>query len=406
MDKNVVLVTLDALRKDRIGIYNPEKELTPYIDRLAEKSVIFENCFTVSNTSAPSHTSILSGCYPMSHGLRRNGWKVNESTVFLSEVLKKQGLRTVGAVSQEMLTSTYNFNKGFDVFFDNSKMDKVMKKLSKIGTRKVNMRKIVQFFFVDTHSRAGKNTIAEVVNWVESNYKERFFLFMHLFDVHRDTFAEENRGIELDEVKRYDENVSIVDKLFGRLLNSLEKLELMKNTMIIVMADHGECLGEFRKKSHGYTLLDVEFKVPLIIYHPSLKPQRVRKMCRTIDVFPTTLELAGIKEKRNIDGISLLSMIRGEEDVTEVFMEGGLNYLDIRGIRTKEWKYIIKNGKEEFLYDMNCDPDEKANVKDKEKDVTIKLREKVKKHFECNENREQETDEHTKKMLKKLGYLE
>ena len=407
MVQNLVVLTLDAVRKDCVGVYGSTRGITPNIDSLAKKSMVFENCFSISNTSAPSHASILSGCYPMTHGVRRNGWKVTDQPLFISEILRRNGFKTCGAVSQEMLSSPYNFNKGFDTFFDNSNWDKTMAKLSKVGTPRLNARKIIQFMKIkNTHSRAGKKTLQNVIQWIEKNKEEKFFVFGHFFDAHRDTYTEENKENKLNVTERYHKNIEIVDGLVGEIVNHLKKLNIFDNTIIILMADHGECLEELKKKSHGYTLLDVEMHVPLIIYHPKIKGKKVRDFCRTIDVVPTILELLRIEQKTPMEGVSLVSTLKEEKDlIQEVFMEGCLTYLDIKGVRTKKWKYILKDNKEGALYDMQKDPAEKKDITEEYLAIKNKLDEKLRDHF-SKKSETQETDEHTKEMLRKLGYLE
>ena len=225
---------------------------------------------------------------------------------------------------------------------------------------------------------------------------------MHLFDVHRNTFAEENKGVKLNKEDSYDANVKVVDKLLSNVIEKLKALQVLEKTIVVIMADHGECLGEGGRNTHGFTLLDIEFGIPLIIAGPGIKQKRIKQMCRSIDVVPTILDLLKIVPKIKPDGISL---INNKEEIDEVYLEGCLTFLEIRGIRTKKWKYIIERNKDETLYDLSKDPEETKNVIEQNKGIANQLRERVKNHF-AKKSREQETDEHTKEMLRNLGYLD
>ena len=192
---NIVLISIDSLRRDRLGCYNEEKKnLAPFLNELANNGAVFKNQYTVSNGSNPSHCSILSGCYPVKHSIHQNGWKLPSNIPTLATELQKRGYYTVGAVSLESLSSTYGLNNGFDKYFDNSKYDSVMRYAAKVGYKRYTVAKILQHLRIfDTHSRSYKETNKEVLNWLDHNHQKKFFLFIHYFDLHRDTYGRERK---------------------------------------------------------------------------------------------------------------------------------------------------------------------------------------------------------------------
>lgn len=405
--RNVIFITLDALRYDKLGIYGNKENLTPTLDAFARTSLVFNSCFSVSNTSAPSHTSLLSGCYPVTHGVRRNGWKIPDSVILVSEIFKKNGYATVGAVSQEMLSSTYQFNKGFDTFFDNSPYDRMMSLFSHLGTQRYNLRKLLQNVFrIDTHSRDGENTLKDVTRWLHQHHERPFFLFLHLFDLHRDSYSRRTGKKSPDLHERYNHNVELLDFFLKQLFTTLQDLHLFDDTIIAILADHGQCLGEDNITFHGWSLKDLEMKVPFLLYVPGMKHRFVDSFCRTLDVVPTLLELAGLRSSLPFDGKSLTPLLKQDKPLSsEVFMEGCLTYLDIKGIRTPEWKYVLKNNHDEYFYNMRKDPSEITNLFKKNPKEAARFKAQLLAHFSGKEHH-QETDEHTKAMLRKLGYLE
>jgi len=418
---NVIFICVDALRWDKIGVVSDSNNsLTPNMDKLAKKGTIFLNHVTVQNASAPSQASIFTGLYPTTHGVRENGVSLPKNLKTMAEYFKEDNYTTCGAVGGGTLGSVYNFNKGFDYFFDNSKYDKLMHICSRIGGRRYNLRKVIKKMkLFDVFGTPYNVTNKKVLTWLDSHYKEKFFLFVHYFDIHRDTFSKENKNTKIQSREgRYNENAKIVDRAIGELINKLMQLRIFEDSMIIITSDHGEDLegeanifGRFLDKAgvskigHGRKITEGQFRTPLIIYKPQLIPQKkIKEFSRSIDLLPTLLSIINIKQNEQIDGEDLKdSIFKDKEIAKEIFLESYPVFGDIKGIRTKEWLYILTDGEKEELYDVNRDSDLKKDVSDNNKKIAIKFKVRVKKHFSIPYE-EGERDEYTMDMLRELGY--
>lgn len=402
---NVILISLDSLRKDKVGCFNStlSPSLTPNLDTLAANATRFEQNYTVMGATIPSHASIFTGCYPTTHGIRKNGWKLTENIMMLAEILKKEGYATAGAVGVETLSSIYGFNRGFDHFFDNSKYDRLTYYLSKIGWKRYTLAKAMQHFGIfDTHSRDYQKVNQDVFNWLDKNHHNKFFLFVHYFDLHGDTFGGKRKL--KDKAPHYDENVKIVDRALGQLLEKLKTLQVLNDTLIIVLADHGESLSG-AKLGHGRELKEEELNVPLIISYPKVLPAKtITTLTRNIDVMPTVLELLKVPTYFKMDGVSLIPTIFNDEIlVKDIFVETYPGFNNIKGLRTNDWFYILKENEQEELYKVNAEQQLEPQNLSEQQEIALRMKVRVKKHFDLK-YKEQEVDDYTLQMLKKLGY--
>lgn len=410
---NIILISVDALRRDKVGAYfNIENSLTPNIDSLAKNGSILDNHFTVLNGSTPVQISMFTGLYPSKHGVHENGYKLPDKFRTLAEYLSENGYTTCGMVSSGAISSAYNFNKGFNQFYDNSKYDRLMFWARKAGTKRYNIRKFLRdiafkkFGLFDIFTRTYDKTNKTALKWLDNNYKNKFFLYVHFFDIHEDTYGERTKS--KDVFKNYDENVKIIDSAIGKLIDKVKELNVFDDTMFIITADHGEDLSEHLEKTqHGRKISEDEFRIPCIIYKPGLIPtKRVNNLTRVIDLLPTILDLNGINLQQNIDGVSIKKSIFEDVDlVNDAFLEAYPLYGDLKGVKTKEWLYILKNGKDEELYNTKIDEKLKNNLANENKDLCLEFKMKVKDHFSI-EYKPGERDEYTKEMLARLGYVE
>jgi|SRR3989339_193854 len=417
---NIILISIDSLRKDRVGCYNPDKKhLTPGLNQLAETGVVFENNYTVSNGSNPSHCSILTGLYPVHHSVHQNGWKLPLDKNTLAQELQKKGYYTIGAVSLETLSSAYNLNQGFDKFYDNSKYDPLMRLAARCGYKRYTLAKFLQEArLFDTHSRDYESTNKEVLNWIEQNFQKKFFLFVHYFDIHRDTYGRKNnRRDKLYKEENYDQNVKISDLAVQQLVEKLKEKGVYEDTLIVILADHGENIfDKYPLVNHGWEISQPEFNTPLIIHFPkAIAAKRIKFLTRTIDVMPTILDLAGGKILENIDGKSLKKpiLISKAEDLTPdiadnlptaVLMENYAGFKNIKGIKKGKWFYILREDKIEELYDTEKDYTLTQNLILENQELALRLNTAIKTYYQ-DKKPDQETDEYTKEMLRKLGYL-
>lgn len=304
---NVVMISADALRSDKVG------ELTPNINKLAGTK--FLNHITIQNGSGPNQISLFTGLYPKNHGVHENGLRLPDNLKTIAEYFKENEYKTCGSVGSGVLGSVYNFNKGFDTFYDNSKYDKLMHFCSRIGGRRYNLRKVVKKLrLFDVFGTRYNTTNKRVLNWLDENHKKKFFMFIHYFDIHHDTFSKENKNFEIKSREGiYDENVKIVDNAIGKVLDKLKELNVFEDTLIMLTADHGESFEEmgttetFNKEvGHGTNITEEQFKIPWIIYKKGLILNKgVKVLSRSIDVLPTLLSILKIKKNVETDGEDL-----------------------------------------------------------------------------------------------------
>ena len=410
---NIILISIDSLRRDRLRAYDERNSaLAPQINALASQGAVFKHHYTVSNGSNPSHCSILTGAYPVKHGVHQNGWKLSESVPTLAAELQKRGYYTVGAVSLETLSSMYGLNRGFDTYFDNSKHDGMMKLARKIGYKRYTVAKALQHLRIfDTHSRSYKDTNKDVLSWLDENSHKKFFFFVHYFDLHRDTYGRERKQYgKKYKFDHYNKNVEVSDIAITELVNKLKEKGIFEKTMIVMLSDHGETLMEkYPKVGHGWEICQQEFNTPLIFHYPPLiKPQEVKHLSRTIDVVPTILEFADCNIPTSLDGKSFKKVLTGGEgdDLPKLaILENYAGFKNIKAIKKDQWFYILRDDSVEELYNDEEDYNLDHNIIGENQDVAKRLRATVDAYYE-NRQDDQETDEYTKEMLRKLGYLD
>ncbi len=401
---NVVFVTLDALRRDKLGCYGHKGNLTPAIDSIAKKSIVFDNAVTVSNTTDPSHASFLTGTYPNVHGVKENGWKLKKDTPRLAVELKKSGRLTAAAVSVEHLSSFFGWDLGFDYYFNNNRFDKVYHFFSRFDF-KIGKYRFFSFlsllrkigFLKNTHFRSSSETNRVVLPWIERNSCKDFFLWVHYFDCHKPYKPD------------YDSGVRLVDNAVGDLVEKLKETSVLEKTILVLTSDHGETFKEEHGyEEHGHSLYEPEIRIPLIVYCPKkLGRGRIKQQVRSIDLMPTILEMLSLKVPTACQGKSLLPALNGKSLMLDAFIESYPVYRDSKCIRTHDgWKYIFNADKEDELFNLLNDPFEKNNLIKKEKALAKKLKKRLFEWIESGERIEsQQIDSFTSSTLKGLGYL-
>ncbi len=401
---NVVFVTLDALRRDRLGCYGHKGNLTPAVDSIAEKGIVFENAVTVSNTTDPSHASFFTATYPNVHGVRENGWKLKKKIPMLAGELKRGGYATAAAVSVEHLSSYFGWNSGFDYYFNNNKFDSAYHSLSRLGFRLGKYRFFSVFSLLrkagllkNTHCRPSSETNRAVLPWIEKHAGENFFLWIHYFDIHK------------PYKPNYDSGVKLVDEAVGKLTEKLRETGIFEKTALVLTSDHGETFKEEHGyEEHGHSLYEQEIRIPLILHFPQkLGKARIEQQVRSIDVMPTLLELLSLKIPKTCQGRSLLPALNGEELGLDAFVESYPVYRDSKCLRTHNgWKYIFNADREDELFNLGNDQFEKNNLLEKEKDTAEKMKKMLFEWIESGETIEnQQIDGFTANNLKGLGYL-
>ena len=314
---HVLLITLDTTRADRLGCYGYTKQTSPCLDELAKQAVQFDLAIAQAAVTPVSHASILTGLDPYHHGLRvLHGLVENrlaEEHETLAETWQKVGGQTAAFVSAFPVTAAFGLEQGFEHFDDRFPQADGKGLVSPDGTVNTDM----------SQRRADKTTEAAIA-WLDSNADpdRPLFMWVHYWDPHDpyilppqtvlDKFepASQSRDDLLRAI--YDADVFYMDANLGRLLEAFRRRGFWDNTLVIVVADHGEGLGDHDWWTHGI-LYQEQIHVPLIIRAPGIKGAlRISSLVRTIDLMPTILEVVGVSPEfwPNMDGESLLEMMQ------------------------------------------------------------------------------------------------
>jgi len=390
---NLVLVTIDTLRADRLGCYGYSKIETPNLDQFAQRGVVLENAVAQAPLTAPSHASMLTGMYPTVHKVRdTGGFVLQPSNTTVAAILHQQGWDTAAFVGASVLKKSFGFNQGFAVYDDQMPKPGASKMASEYPER-----------------RAGE-VVDRAIAWLGSQSGKPFFLWVHVFDPHSPydppaPFREKYAG------RLYDGEVAYTDQQLGRLLETVGKKSPPENTLIAVLSDHGESLSEHGEYTHGVFLYDATLRIAFLLGGPGVpKGLRVKQQARTIDLLPTLLELMGIKAPQGAQGASLRPAFAGKEVPTAysyaetLFTKINMGWAELRGIRTNRWKYIRAPKPE--LYDLVQDPAETTNVIAGRPAEAQELEAKLKAVTGNVEKVETAVvDRRTVEQLKSLGYL-
>jgi len=357
---NVLFVSIDTLRADHLGCYGCPRPTSPSLDALAAKSVVFESAQSASSWTLPSLASLMTSMPASAHECDRIASRLDPSYPTLAEILRDSGYDTAFVASHVFLSAGYGLQQGF----------------THVDTR------ILQ----DESAITSPAVTDWGVRWLENKAAAHddvpWFLWLHYFDPHAPYLVHEGIserfGTESD-LDRYDGEIAFTDGHLGRLFEAFERLGFAADTVVVVVADHGEEFGEHGNKGHGYDLHEEVVRVPLILRVPGTAPRRVPDVVPTLDVLPTILELCGARPRRVIEGRSLAPLLAGRPDeareaLSEVRWQFGQ---DMKSLRQGPWKLIDsrrdKNAAE-LLFEKESDRAETANVIAEHADVAERLR--------------------------------
>ncbi|MCJ7525269.1 MAG: sulfatase-like hydrolase/transferase [Candidatus Aminicenantes bacterium] len=390
-DFNVLLITVDTLRFDRVGILDPRHVKTPNLDALAKKSLIFSRAFAHNPVTLPSHTNILTGTTPLSHGISDNtGFKLDKKFLTLPKYLQRQGYRTAAFIGAFPLDSRFGLDQGFDLYDDY------------YGTH--NDREL---FFVE---RSAEKVITPAMAWI-GKQPQKWFGWIHLFDPHQ-PYLPPSPYKEKYAADLYSGEVAYVDAQLGVLFDFLNKKRLLEKTVIILTADHGEALGEKGEETHSYFAYNNTIHVPLFVRIPGRKPETFAKNVCHADIFPTVCSVLGLKIPPGLQGESLLDILAsGGRKNPEIYFESLTAYLNrdwapLRGMISGNSKFIDLPIKE--VYDLKSDFSEMNNLAGGSKigqlkDSLNRLIKRLKSRLAPG--RENRMDPEVQKRLKALGYI-
>lgn len=429
MKFNVVLITVDSLRADFLGVYNEEfreENVSPNIDKWAGASVIFANAVSQSCHTSPSFLAMLSGNYPSKFG----DWfsKLSEKRPIISEIFQENGYSTYAFNSNPHISSYTGFQRGFDVFKDNMP-----------GVKRLNKQIILQIgrlkaLIKEPYERA-QTINSQVINLLKKIAKP-YFLWVHFMDVHGPYVSKKGwsfgnrisaanlwrkavqRSSHITEheknrlVETYKEEISYLDSHIATLFDHLYD----ENTIIIFTADHGDLFGEHELFGHPLILYNKLLHVPLFIRFPKamkFKNRVIHDPVRLMDIVPTLVDILNLKTEYIFDGESFKPLLDGSPEGYSdkyIISEVSRKHLCIRKGRWKLFVNYTDNITE--LYDLHEDPAEKKNLYFMHKDVAEELGTVLQEHLMKNSstNREKpeklEHNEEIKARLKSLGYMD
>lgn len=393
---NILLISVDTLRADRLGAYGAAAVETPAIDGLARQGVRFEHAFTPVPLTLPAHWTMHTGLEPWHHGVADNGMSPDlPPGATLAEKLGAQGYDTAAFVSAFVLHSTFGLDRGFARYDDGPAADAALDQL--------------------THATApAGERVGRALRWLQKRDaagSRPFFLWLHLFDPH----APYDPPVQFRARYRdrpYDGEVAFVDQQLARLLAGLDRLGVTERTLVVLTADHGESLGEHGEETHGVLLYDATLRIPLIFRYPAALPagELRREPATLADVAPTLLALAGF-DPGAVDGRDLFAEEPGGPRTLAAISEGPqrrFGWARLTALRDERWKYIASPAPE--LFDWQADPGELRDLRQAEPERADRMARAVRAidrelSSRLEERADSEVSAETRANLAALGYV-
>jgi arylsulfatase A-like enzyme/predicted Zn-dependent protease len=398
-DFNVIVITLDTTRADRLPSYGCRDLTTPTIDAFAARGVRFENCYAQTPLTLPSHTTLMTGTLPLFHGIRDNGgFFVPQKLVTMAELFKDKGYETGAFIAAYVLDSKWGLNQGFDTYYDKFDMGK-FKRIS-----------------LGTVQRPANEVMDQALPWLEARKDKKFFTWLHLYDPHS-PYEPPPPYDKLYADHPYLGEIAFADSQLGRLWDFLGSNGLLEKTFIVFAGDHGESLGEHEEQSHGFFVYQAAIHVPLIVVTPFPKLQGVAspEVTGLVDVLPTVCDMAGLSVPAEVQGRSLLPCLFGRRRPETPLAYSETYYprfhygwSDLKAVQDGRYKLILAPVPE--LYDVVADPREENNLVYIEKKAYAKMRAEAEAFIERAGRNAYETDlskidEETREKLSALGYV-
>ena len=336
---NIVLITLDSTRADRIGFLGSKAKLTPNLDNLARQGMVFEQAYSQAPLTVVSHATILSGTYPQTHRASEFGNRLAPTLPFVPDLLRARGYRTAAFVGSIALDPKNGFAPGFDRGFAEYNAGFHQPERGQSGTGSIG--------------RPGAQVVARATAWLSRNPQGPFFLWVHLNDP-------QGSGAS------YNSAVTAADAAVGKLVAALRASKLYDDALIVIASDHGESLGAHGEDTHGVFLYDETIHVPLLVKLPqNLNPaKRVATRASLVDIAPTVLEIAGVPIPSQMQGQSLLRIAKSNADQpvysASDFPQRAFGWSALESWRAGKYLYIRAPKPE--LYDLSTDPGATHNL--------------------------------------------
>ena len=368
---NIVLITLDTTRADRMGFLGSTRKLTPHLDAMAQQGVVFTRAYSHVPLTTASHTTILTGTYPQFNHVNDFGVPLSPRLPYLPDILHQWGYQTGAFVASLVLDpldgTAPGFDRGFDVYDAGFH-------LRRHGADRYQ-----------TVERRAEVVVEHALGWLSKVPNKPFFLWVHLYDAH-DPYDPPSPYKERFAAQPYDGEIAYADACLGKLLEALRQHGLYDETMIAVMADHGESLGAHGESTHGVFLYDETLHVPLLIKLPLNRGagRRIEARAGLVDVAPTVLAAAGLTPPSQMQGQSLLALVKAAPDANAEgsspdrpayaetdYPHRAFGWGALRALRTG--KYLFIQAPERELYNQSSDPEETHNLAGSSKAVADTL---------------------------------
>jgi len=467
---NLILIVMDSVRVANLSCYGYPRTTTPHLDTLAAESTLFEKAFSVGCWTLPVHASLFTGLHSFSHGVKVSKDALPKDFPTLATQLKQLGYQTVSFSDNAYISDRTGLTNGFDTVYDiwrlvmahgieRTKSSKLIKKLEPYGPPAkpliAVMRTLQQFRSMIKRQRRQGDKGAGLTNqflreWLTEirNPTQPFFLFVNYMECHepyrppypydrsfmprhfsewRVSRLRNNKEAILnapDKQQRddleilqalYDGELSYLDAKIGEVIQTLESLGILDETVVVVTSDHGDSLGEHHHIGHRMALYEQLVHVPLIVRYPRRFPasKRVPDLVSLIDLYPTFLELGG----GDLSGASLKGNYRLIADHARPFVIAentapkSQNGVIARMLRNNQYKYIWKSNQEHELYDVLADPQEQANLISARSEVAARLNEQLQAWLDSLGNHQFEAgqveyDQVMLERLRELGYVD
>ena len=364
---NIVLITLDTTRADRMGFMGSRRGLTPNLDGLARQSAVFTRAYAQVPLTSPSHATILTGTYPQYHHVLDFPDVLGEDLPYAPAILQSHGYHTAAFIASLALDphgGAPGFDRGFDVYNAGFSSAKFLAERDRYNSIE----------------RRGDEVVSRATTWLNHNPKGPFFMWVHLYDPHEPYDPPEPYKSRY-AAEPYDGEIAYMDSAVGKLLGELKTRGLYDGAMIAVMADHGESLGAHGEETHGFFLYDETINVPLVIKLPHARAaeKRIQNRVELVDVMPTMLQTAGIAVPAEVQGESLLGLMttttKGEAEQSTAAANSWPNraayaesdyphiafgWSALQSLRTGKYLYVQAPKRE--LYDQTVDPKAEHNL--------------------------------------------
>ncbi len=405
--RSILLITVDTTRADHLGSYGNDRIKTPNVDRLAAEGALFTHAYSSVPVTTPSHSTILTGKYPIAHGVRDNGlFILGNNQVTLAEALRERGWRTGASIGAFPLIAKFGLDQGFELYDDN--INEAVE--SVLGDRVLPKSRM----YFDER-RAGRVNDA-LFPWIDKHAREPFFAWAHYYDPHQ-PFEPPAPYDQLYAGRPYEGEIAYADESFGQLLERLRTLGIDDRTIVVLTADHGEGLGEHRELTHSVQIYNTTLHVPLIIRVPGAPAGTVvDEPVGTVDIMPTLLDLLGVDPPEGMQGRSLVESIHGrkqpEPTPPPLYAESlaprlGFGWGELRALIKDDHKYIY--GPRPELYDIGGDPSELVDLVEAQADLADTMQRQLARFLRENASDDLagavELDDETRRKLEALGYI-